>query len=56
MLKNLLRDILDLAESPDYNSHPKQQPGDLKLFLYFFIFIIYFYIEFFLELYNIIVF
>jgi len=25
----VLRDILDLAESPEYSSHPKQQPGEL---------------------------
>lgn len=25
----VLRDILDLAESPEYASHPKQQPGEL---------------------------
>ena len=25
----VLQDILDLAESPEYSSHPKQQPGEL---------------------------
>jgi len=25
----VLKDILDLAESPEYSSHPKQQPGEL---------------------------
>ena len=25
----VLDDILELAESPEYSSHPKQQPGEL---------------------------